>query len=215
MPLIIGVDFDNTIVSYDGLMRSIAIDWGVPIGDAGKSKKQIRDIIRGLSDGEILWQRLQTAAYGIRMDEAKPTAGVEEFFLICKELAIPIRIVSHKTKYPNLGEQKVDLRAAAMAWLVKQGFVSEDGFGIARTDVYFESSRAEKIARIRQLEVTHFIDDLEETFSDPGFPANVRKMLYSSDAPTGTEKISTFASWMEIRDFFLSTKGRTRYIRQA
>ena len=208
--MIIGVDFDNTIVSYDLLMRSIATAWGVPVGVAVGDKKQIRDTLRSLPEGELMWQRLQIAAYGTRMDEAAPAQGVKEFFLECKQRSIPVRIVSHKTVYPNLGEQKVDLRAAAMTWLLKHGFVADDGFGVARTDVYFESTRDAKIARIRQLGITHFIDDLEETFMDPAFPAQVRKVLFAS-APPAASSIPAFATWEQIRNHLLPAMERARH----
>ena len=56
---IIGMDFDNTIVSYDQVMHTVALEqeWIEP--QLVKSKKQIRDHIRLLSDGERKWQKLQ------------------------------------------------------------------------------------------------------------------------------------------------------------
>ena len=62
------------------------------------------------------WQRLQAAAYGARIQEAAPAAGVDEFFAYCRQHSIPICIVSHKTEYSNLGESCINLRTSAMAW---------------------------------------------------------------------------------------------------
>ncbi|MBI1983210.1 MAG: phosphotransferase [Acidobacteria bacterium] len=139
-----------------------------------------------------------------------PTEGVKGFFLTCKQRGIPVRIISHKTTYPNLGESPVNLRSAAMVWLEQQGFFARDGLGVARTHVYFESSRAEKIARIERLGVTHFIDDLEETFSEPAFPGHVEKILYSTDPPVRTGAITRLGSWAQIREYLLPAASSTR-----
>ena len=54
--------------------------------------------------------------------------------------------------------------------MARQGLFSA-ACGIAREDVYFESTRADKLTRIAALSLTHFIDDLEEVLTDPDFPA--------------------------------------------
>ena len=56
----IGIDFDNTIITYDDVFRATALGRGLIKEDfAGRSKQAIRDHIRLLPDGEIAWQRLQ------------------------------------------------------------------------------------------------------------------------------------------------------------
>lgn len=206
--MIIGVDFDNTIAGYDELMYSIALQWGLVDARMDRNKKRIRDAIRIQSNGEALWQRLQIAAYGNRINEAVLIEGVMEFFLICRERSIPIWIISHKVNSPNLGEPGIDLREAAIGWLDKQGFFAKDETGVDRSHVYFEATRADKIARIRNLNVTHFIDDLEETFTDPTFPPQVEKILYSSHRPVDGRDIKSFTSWNEIQRYLLSKAVR-------
>jgi hypothetical protein len=44
--------------------------------------------------------------------------------------------------------------------------------------VYFESTRDKKIAKISDLELDYFVDDLLEVFEDPKFPLSVKKILY-------------------------------------
>ncbi|HYA30163.1 MAG TPA: hypothetical protein VEI95_15190 [Acidobacteriota bacterium] len=202
--MIIGVDFDNTIAGYDNLMYLIAFEWGLVDAGIERNKKRIRDAIRIRPNGEALWQRLQVAAYGDRINEAVLIEGVIEFFLFCKEHSIPIWIISHKVNYPNQNELGVNLREAAMAWLGKHGFFAKNGIGIDRLQVYFEDTRADKIARIRKLRVTHFIDDLEETFADPTFPPEVEKILYSRHRSVDAPDIKSFTSWKEIRGYLLS-----------
>lgn len=215
--MIIGIDFDNTIVNYDELMHSIGADWGLVGHATGWSKRRIRDAVRSLPDGEAQWQRVQAAAYGLRMSEAVPAEGVKAFFLACRQRRIPVRIVSHKTTYSNLGESRVNLHSAALAWLEQEGFFASGGIGVARTDVHFAPSRGEKIARIRQLAITHFIDDLEETFNEPEFPERVEKILYSSDPFGQVPGVTRLETWARIHEYLLpgaiSTCPEDRLIR--
>jgi hypothetical protein len=203
--LILGIDFDNTIVSYDEVMRSIARDWNL-VDARLTRKKQIRDAIRRLADGELRWQQLQAAAYGTRIREAVPCPGVREFLMDCKRSSIPVRIVSHKTERPNLPGAVVDLRDAALGWLEQQGFFA-DGSAVSRADVYFEPTRARKLARIAELGVTHFIDDLEETFAEPLFPAGVARILYTSESSAPISGVTVLPTWQDIRHHLLEKRA--------
>ena len=207
---VIGVDFDNTIASYDELMHTIALERGLIGADVAKNKKLIRDAIRALPGGEEHWRGLQVTVYGPRMHEAKLIDGVKEFFLDCKRRSIPVRIVSHKTEYANFGVASVNLREVAAAWLEQQGFFGP-GPGLRRTDVFFESTRAEKIGRIKALRATHFIDDLEETFLEPSFPQDVTKILLT--AHSGSDNIggaTAFKEWAQIHDHLLGSAVAAR-----
>ncbi len=200
--MFVGIDFDNTIVSYDELMHAIAAGWGAIPAGTPKNKQTIRDLLRQMPDGEIVWQRLQAAAYGERIMEAAPAAGVEKFFAFCERHGIPVCIVSHKTEYSNLGESAVNLRAGAMGWLRQRGLVAGDAGVIRDTAVYFEPTRSAKIERVKKLGVTHFIDDLVETFEDPGFPPEVCRILYAGTMSRELRGITRFCAWSEIQDYF-------------
>jgi hypothetical protein len=203
---VIGVDFDNTIASYNELMHAIALERGLIAGSIAKNKRLIRDAIRALPDGELHWRGLQVTVYGPCMHEARPDDGVMEFFAACRHRQIPVRIVSHKTEYANFGEANVNLRAVAMAWLEQQGFFGAAGPGLRRADVFFESTRAEKIERIKTLGVTHFIDDLEETFLETAFPQEVVKILLAAPGPLGAiGNAAAFATWKQIHEHLLGS----------
>ena len=73
---------------------------------------------------------------------------------------------------------------------------------IPESNVYFESTRAEKIERIIALSCTHFIDDLEEVFDDPAFPSNVERLLLSPAGSVPGLPYPTYASFREIADVF-------------
>jgi hypothetical protein len=200
--VVVGIDFDNTIVSYDRLMRDIAAEWGVVAPDSTMRKREIRDTMRARPNGEHLWQQLQADAYGRRLPEAVMADGVREFLLECRQRAVRVHIVSHKTQFAAAGRD-VNLRDAATRWLEMQGVFGQDGLGVERDDVHFESTRAEKAARIQALGVSHFIDDLEEVFAEPGFPEGVERILYAPDAPdasapSGAARV--IGSWAGIRE---------------
>ena len=58
MRLLIGLDFDNTLVDYTDLFRSEAAALG--LAAAGLDKTRIRDALRARGPaGEIEWQHLQ------------------------------------------------------------------------------------------------------------------------------------------------------------
>ena len=101
-----------------------------------------------------------------------------------------------------MGTEKVNLRNAAREWLRTNGMLGPQA--VLEENVYFEDTRAEKIARIVRLKCTHFIDDLEEVFDDPAFPSDVERMLISpaSGAPAG--RYRSYATFREIADALIA-----------
>lgn len=201
---LIGVDLDNTLACYDGLFHRAGVEEGLIGEEIPASKERIRNSIRLLPDGERLWTRLQAIVYGPRMAQAKLFTGAADFLRSCAENRLRAVIVSHKTPTANLDGTEVDLRASAMTWLRECGFFSE--FGMRPHDVFFESTRAEKIGRISSLGCTHFIDDLTEVFAEESFPKETRKFLFAPHSTQGVH--STLAdvhhcrSWAELRSLF-------------
>lgn len=205
MPAVIGIDFDNTIVSYDALIYREAVERRLIEEPVQKSKKAIRDAIRMLPDGEIEWQKVQASIYGPKMKSATAVEGVFDFFSLCAETGIRTCIVSHKTQFANYDTTGTDLRVEALKWLEMAGFFNSDVSGISAGDVYFESTRAGKIERMKSLKCTHFIDDLEETFLEPSFPPDVEKILFSPHAPgraTPGTGLKVFDAWKDIQGYF-------------
>jgi hypothetical protein len=219
MGLVVGIDLDNTIVTYDALMQKIAAEEGLLLssrrmakkGASEKSslaKKHIRDGIRR-KHGDLAWQRVQALAYGERMPEAQLVPGVRGFLKKCREQAVKVYIISHKTKFSSVG--KVNLREAATKWLRKNLVMDgkagdNDALGLSMKQVFFESSREEKLWRIASIGCTHFIDDLEETFLEPSFPIGVQKLLYAPHKEHGeVTGMSIFSDWKGISEYFFST----------
>jgi hypothetical protein len=175
----IGLDFDNTIVAYDQVFRSVAIERGL-IGDTiCAEKRAIRDRIRLLPDGELSWQRLQGYVYGMGIAQATMFDGVDSFLRRCGREGCSVVIVSHKTEFGHHDSARTSLRRAAVDWMTEHGFFGAQGYAIPVENVYFEGTRSEKLARISALGCTHFIDDLAEVLEDPGFPESVTRILFS------------------------------------
>lgn len=202
---VIGIDLDNTIVSYGDIMHKVARQRGLIQLDVGKNKKNIRDKIRQLPDGEIEWQRLQAIVYGSRMEEARLINGVQTFFELCKLYKVKVYIISHKTEFAKFDETGTNLRAVAMIWMKKNRFFETGGLGLPQENVHFEPNRHEKIERIRHLRCTHFIDDLEETFFENSFPKIIEKILYAPYIQCmSLSEVKVFTTWEEISDYFFN-----------
>ena len=102
MKSVIGIDFDNTIISYDHLIHKVAVEKNLIPSAFSKSKKEIRDHLRTIPGGEIEWQKIQALIYGPRITEANLMEGVNDFLKACKDNGIKVYIISHKTEHSNL-----------------------------------------------------------------------------------------------------------------
>lgn len=201
--MIIGVDFDNTIVDYDEVFFRRAAETGLIDEGAALSKRRVRDRIRSLPGGESSWQRLQAYAYTTGMAGARLIDGVRDFFASCRRASVPVYIVSHKTAYPPAAFEQIDLRVSAMSWMKDHGFFDAGALGLEHDRVFFETTRAEKIARIKSLNCTHFIDDLEEVLLDDAFPSGIEKILYSPETRPAAKDIFIAESWRKIHEQLL------------
>ena len=206
---VIGVDLDNTLVCYDELFHFAAHQEGLIEWSAPKGKERIRDAIRLLPQGESKWTRLQAVVYGPRMSDAAAFEGSEIFLRHCSEQGTKAVIVSHKTHFVTLDGKQIDLRDSALTWMKARKFFDADGCGVSLNNVFFESTRSEKIERIRTLGCTHFIDDLAEVFAESSFPRDVAKLLFAPHgANAGSQEIKVFRTWRDLDEFFFYDKRR-------
>ncbi len=194
---ILGVDFDNTLVSYDTLFHRVARERDLIPDDVAVNKTAVRDYLRKIGR-EPAWTELQGVVYGSRIDEAESFPGALECLAGCLQAGWQVHIVSHKTRTPILGEP-VDLHRAARGWLETHGLFGS-GISLPRENAWFELTKAEKIGRIAALGCIAFVDDLPELLSDPAFPVATRRILFrpqegEAAAPAG---IAVAASWHEI-----------------
>jgi len=195
--MVLGVDFDNTIVSYENIFHRIAVERGLIPASLPTGKNDVRDFLRA-QGRERDWTELQGYVYGPRMEDAQPFPGVREFFAAAVQRGLPVYIISHKTRNPVVGPA-YDLHKTAREWLQAQGFFDPVRIGLSPGHVHFGLTRPEKVGFIKSTGCTHFVDDLEETFLEETFPPNVVKILFGRrEAPQGLNSVQTAENWSEV-----------------
>jgi len=191
----IGLDFDNTIVSYDTLFHKVALEGGWITADVPVSKVSVRDHLRAIGK-EPVWTELQGYVYGARMDEATVYPGVLECLVWAREHRFPVSIVSHKTRYPFLGKQ-YDLHATARQW-ISQHLTDLKGPLVAPSRVYFELTKESKVKHIADIGCTVYVDDLPEILLSPGFPTSAARILFDPDSHHQAQTLPRATHWSEI-----------------
>jgi len=193
--MILGFDFDNTLISYDKLFHQVAIDKDLIPASIPQQKNAVRNHLR-VHDNEVEWTRLQGEVYGSRILEAEPYPGMLAAIGELTQRNIPMRIVSHKTRTPYIGDA-FDLHASARSWLTLQGFFNSEVLNWKESQVFFEITKEEKVARIVGLGCTHFVDDLPEILTM--LPDNIQKILFSpSDALHEDPAWQLMTSWQDF-----------------
>jgi hypothetical protein len=193
----IGVDLDNTLINYDAVFCAFAKERRL-LDSAVTSKAEVRDALRAMPDGEIVWQRLQGAVYGKGVRHAVLFDGAAGFLQRAREQGNEIFIVSHKTEFGHFDPDRVNLRHAAMEWMKSQGFFRDDGFGIRNQNVLFTATRSDKVAAIGELDIDVFIDDLPEVLEDKSFPSSVTGILFTAGGGGSSRYPRAFTHWRDI-----------------
>ena len=195
--MLIGIDFDNTIVCYDALFHRVALERDLIPRGLAASKLEIRDHLRR-TGREDLWTEMQGYVYGARMGEAATYPGVPEFFSWAQAAGIELAIVSHKTRVPFAGPA-YDLHQAARDWIVKT-FIDRPVPLLAEDRIFFELTKEDKVGRIAALAADCFIDDLPEIFVIPEFPRSTARLLFDPEGKfSPTDDVSRFRSWRELQ----------------
>ena len=190
--MIVGVDLDNTVASYDEVFARLAASAGMVDAGFSGGKHELRERVRALA-GEAAWTKLQAQVYGPAMHEAAVFDGFERFAQRCRELDVPLFLVSHKSEFAAADANGVNLRSAARQWIGQR--LGESTFAT----IHFEDDRAAKLARIAALGCTHFIDDLVEVLAEPAFPPAARWLFDPLERQTAPPGVERFASWAALR----------------
>jgi hypothetical protein len=202
--MIVGLDFDNTLSCYDHVFAACARRRGWLPACERPTKASIRDHVRTLAGGDVNWQILQGEVYGPHMADAALSEGVEAFLTMLAARGIRCYVISHKTRHAPFDPTRTDLRAAALAWMREKRLLRGGQGGLAPEHVFFEETRAAKIARIASLGCSHFVDDLAEVFQEPAFPREVTPILYApGPGPLPAGRFRAYRSFAEIADALL------------
>lgn len=193
--MILGLDFDNTIIRYDELFHKIAFEKGLIPCDLSKEKNVVRNYLRE-KDIEDEWTIIQGEIYGDRIKEAVPFEGMLETLQALTVKQISINIISHKTREPYLGPNK-DLHAVAINWLKKNHFFDPKGLNLKENQVFFEVTKEKKIDRIVDTGCNYYIDDLPEILEM--IPNGINKILFSPNGdPILSKNWTVMNSWKEL-----------------
>ena len=76
---------------------------------------------------------------------------------------------------------------------------------LVELDNVFDQQR-KKIARIAHIGCDYFIDDLPEILLMPGFPKNLKRILFDPEGIHNADQLyAKMVSWQEIKTFFEKT----------
>lgn len=197
--MIVGLDFDNTIVCYDRLFHSVAVEQGTVPAEVERTKTAVKAYLIN-SEQESTWTEMQGLVYGARLIEADPYPDAINIIKLLRKKGHTVCIVSHKTKYPYLGK-KYDLHNAALNWITGKVNATEEL--IRQNQIYLCETKDQKITKIGALNCDVFIDDLEEIFANPLFPKQTKKVLFdpAHRYSNNLDDVIVSSSWLEFGSF--------------
>ncbi|KZN70559.1 hypothetical protein [Pseudoalteromonas luteoviolacea] len=192
--MIIGIDFDNTIADYTGVFYRVAreLDW-IP-AEVGQSKAQVKAYFIS-QDQEPKWTELQGIVYGKEIGQARPYNHALSSLKTLQEQGHTLYLVSHKTRYPIIGD-KIDFHQAAKTWLTHNGFVGTSDAPFEESSLFFNATLDEKVNKIDQLNCDAFVDDLEKVLTHPRFPQGCKGILFQPDMRQIERNQAT--NWREV-----------------
>jgi hypothetical protein len=176
--MIIGLDFDNTIVCYDRAIAQLSDEAFELPADVPRTKLGVRDYLRN-AGREAEWTAFQGTIYGPGMRHAEPFTGAIETMQELQAQGHEVLIISHRSLRPYAGPSH-DLHAAARNWVAQR--LKPAGL-FCKSDeapqlVQFHETRQGKLEAIERAGCTAFLDDLSDVLNAPGFPAHAAKILF-------------------------------------
>ena len=199
--MLIGLDFDNTIVCYDRAIARLADELFDLPPHLPRTKLVLRDFLRQ-TNREPEWTAFQGALYGPGMAYAEPFEQALETMQALKDMGNSLCIVSHRSLRPYAGPA-YDLHAAARAWVDE--WLANIGL-IANERAHFHETRGQKIAAIRDLGCNAFLDDLPEVLEDEQFPSACRAILFDPERSHTQSNSQRVGHWGEVLDLLINRK---------
>jgi hypothetical protein len=176
--MIIGLDFDNTIVCYNQAIVKLSQSIPELPSSISRTKLGLRDYLRS-TGREAEWTAFQGTLYGPGMEHAEPFEGALETMLQMVADGHRLVIISHRSRHPYAGPP-YDLHAAARTWVALR--LQSLGLFSNTLDhanaVNFLETREKKITMIGELACDVFVDDLPEVLNDKHFPSQTMPVLF-------------------------------------
>ena len=176
--MLIGLDFDNTIVCYDQAIAILAVELFELPAEVPRTKLGLRNYLRA-ANREPEWSAFQGELYGPGMNHAELFEGAIATMQQLVADGHELVIVSHRSRRPYAGEPH-DLHLAARNWVADR-LQSVGLFGSIgdKSGVYFLETRDQKVALIAELSCEIFIDDLPEVLEATDFPRDTYPILFN------------------------------------
>ena len=194
--MLIGLDFDNTIVNYNNLFYQVALELNLIPKEIEATKLSVRNYLRKTGN-EAAWTEMQGYVYGAKISNAKIYDGLINFMVDMSNLGIRFAIVSHKSKNPIVGHP-YDLHKAAIKW-IQENLRNSSRQLVEDKNIYFEPTIEKKIQRIDEIECNFFIDDLPEILESNLFPKKTGRILFNPDKCNRSSVLYTsYVTWSDI-----------------
>ena len=193
----IGIDLDNTIISYDDLIYSLAKKKFPKIEYLSKNKSKDfikKQIIKYYNNAE--WTKLQSIIYGKKILKAKLFKNLIHSLKKLSRL-YDIYIISHKTRYSKKGE-KINLIDSAKKFLGRKKISFCENPLIKKEYVYFTETKKEKINLIKKLDIDIFVDDLKEILDL--LNNDVQKIHFSNNR----SMYKNFSKWKTLCNYLVN-----------
>lgn len=183
----VGIDIDNTLIDYTGVFYQVGreLNWlpELPESDSNGHSQTSKNAVKNYLHAEQAfdrWTELQGIVYGKQLSKAKLYEGALPCIQWLLEQGIRVEIISHKTRYPYIGEQ-VDLHQTALAFLSDQGLLGDGSNQVKFSQVHFLEEKNHKVARIAKANCDVFVDDLLEIFAFDSFPNSCKALWFAPE----------------------------------
>ena len=199
--MIVGVDFDNTLINYDKVFSEIAKKNDL-IKKTLKSKELVKKKII-VNHGEDKWTRLQGQVYGKEILKAHRNKFIKDCLVKISKIS-KIYLISHKTKFPIIGK-KINMHNSALIWLKKNKLYGKNKV-FNKENVFFEKSVQDKVRKIKYLKCDIYIDDLTSVLDRLNF--KIIKILFNKKK-NGYNAIN---NWKKIKNFIYKVRDSRKKI---
>ncbi len=191
--MLIGVDFDNTLVCYDSAIQKLADEFLVP-AYVNRVKSDIKSYFHNEGKHQQ-WTEFQGHLYGPGMIHARPFKNCVRVLARMNERGFNFSIISHRSRVPYAGP-KYDLHEFAQEWIDKWlvDDVTFDG------KIFFNLTLDKKILEIQNQKCHVFIDDLIDVFDHVYFPTSTKKILFVPDGRKidQSPEVKLMRNWNEL-----------------
>ncbi len=190
-----GFDLDNTLIDY-----SISAQIYSRSNNLEKCEDitSLRSLLKTNDPTGRRWQEAQSWIYTEGLSFAYPNAGAKELCSYLESNNFKLQIVSHKTTHtPKFCGEK-PLRNLATQW-IKESELSS--YFSNEEMIHYESTRLNKVKKIKSLNLNYFVDDLVEVFTEHEYPKEINSYLlcgYDIDIPW-VKKISLL---LDVKETF-------------